>query len=88
MLDLGFLPPIRRIVAQLSSKRQNLFSATMAHEIGKLARAVAQSGQGRGHPRGLDGRQRYPACASRRNPQRGGTAHSAGIDPGRCNRCS
>jgi ATP-dependent RNA helicase RhlE len=38
MLDLGFLPPIRRIVAQLSSKRQNLFfSATMPHEIGKLA---------------------------------------------------
>jgi ATP-dependent RNA helicase RhlE len=38
MLDLGFLPPIRRIVAQLTSKRQNLFfSATMPHEIGKLA---------------------------------------------------
>src|SRR3954470_6440649 len=38
MLDLGFLPPIRRIVAQLTSKRQNLFfSATMPREIGKLA---------------------------------------------------
>jgi ATP-dependent RNA helicase RhlE len=38
MLDLGFLPPIRRIVAQLTSKRQNLFfSATMPTEIGKLA---------------------------------------------------
>ena len=38
MLDLGFLPPIRRIVAQLTSKRQNLFfSATMPHEIGKMA---------------------------------------------------
>ena len=38
MLDLGFLPPIRRIVAQLSSKRQSLFfSATMPPEIGKLA---------------------------------------------------
>jgi ATP-dependent RNA helicase RhlE len=38
MLDLGFLPPIRRIVSQLSSKRQNLFfSATMPREIGKLA---------------------------------------------------
>ncbi|HJU31187.1 MAG TPA: DEAD/DEAH box helicase [Hyphomicrobiaceae bacterium] len=38
MLDLGFLPPIRRIVGQLTSKRQNLFfSATMPPEIGRLA---------------------------------------------------
>jgi ATP-dependent RNA helicase RhlE len=38
MLDLGFLPPIRRIVAALPKKRQNLFfSATMPTEIGKLA---------------------------------------------------
>ena len=38
MMDLGFLPPIRRIVAKLSSKRQTLFfSATMPPEIGKLA---------------------------------------------------
>ena len=38
MLDLGFLPPIRRIIATLPKKRQNLFfSATMPTEIGKLA---------------------------------------------------
>jgi ATP-dependent RNA helicase RhlE len=38
MLDLGFLPPIRRIVANLSKNRQNLFfSATMPPEIHKLA---------------------------------------------------
>ncbi|HEY2482574.1 MAG TPA: DEAD/DEAH box helicase [Caulobacteraceae bacterium] len=38
MLDLGFLPPIRRIVATLPRQRQNLFfSATMPGEIGKLA---------------------------------------------------
>jgi ATP-dependent RNA helicase RhlE len=38
MLDLGFLPPIRRIVARLTSKRQSLFfSATMPGEIGRLA---------------------------------------------------
>jgi ATP-dependent RNA helicase RhlE len=38
MLDLGFLPPIRRIVSHLPRKRQNLFfSATMPHEIGRLA---------------------------------------------------
>ncbi len=38
MLDLGFLQPIRRIVAHLPKVRQNLFfSATMPTEIGKLA---------------------------------------------------
>src|SRR5215472_8205331 len=38
MLDLGFVVPIRKIVAQLPKVRQNLFfSATMPGEIGKLA---------------------------------------------------
>ena len=38
MLDLGFLPPIRRIVATLPRRRQSLFfSATMPAEIAKLA---------------------------------------------------
>ncbi len=38
MLDLGFLPPIRKIVAKMSRTRQNLFfSATMPPEIEKLA---------------------------------------------------
>jgi ATP-dependent RNA helicase RhlE len=38
MLDLGFLPSIRRIVSRLTVKRQSLFfSATMPREIGKLA---------------------------------------------------
>ncbi|MDP3659198.1 DEAD/DEAH box helicase [Phenylobacterium sp.] len=38
MLDLGFLVPIRKIVAHLPKQRQNLFfSATMPNEIGKLA---------------------------------------------------
>jgi len=38
MLDLGFLQPIRKIVAHLPKERQNLFfSATMPTEIGKLA---------------------------------------------------
>jgi ATP-dependent RNA helicase RhlE len=38
MLDLGFEKPIRRIVATLSSRRQNLFfSATMPREIAGLA---------------------------------------------------
>ena len=38
MLDLGFLQPIRKIVAHMPKERQNLFfSATMPAEIGKLA---------------------------------------------------
>ena len=38
MLDLGFVKPIRQIVARIPAKRQNLFfSATMPSEIGKLA---------------------------------------------------
>ncbi len=38
MMDLGFIRPLRQIVAKLSNKRQSLFfSATMPHEIGSLA---------------------------------------------------
>ena len=38
MLDLGFIVPIKRIVATIPSRRQTLFfSATMPGEIGKLA---------------------------------------------------
>lgn len=38
MLDMGFVKPIRRIAAQLSRRRQNLFfSATMPAEIAGLA---------------------------------------------------
>ncbi|HAI30445.1 MAG TPA: DEAD/DEAH box helicase [Thalassospira sp.] len=38
MLDLGFLPPIKRIIKMLPRDRQNLFfSATMPGQIGQLA---------------------------------------------------
>jgi ATP-dependent RNA helicase RhlE len=38
MMDLGFIRPLRQIVATLSHRRQSLFfSATMPHEIGALA---------------------------------------------------
>ncbi len=41
MLDLGFLKPIKQVVAQLPKQRQNLFfSATMPSEIGKLAKEL------------------------------------------------
>ncbi len=38
MLDMGFIPDIKRIIALLPKRRQNLlFSATFSHEIKKLA---------------------------------------------------
>jgi len=41
MLDMGFLPDVRRIVAKLPSKRQTLFfSATMPAEIQALAQSM------------------------------------------------
>ncbi len=44
MLDLGFVLPIRKIVAHLPKERQNLFfSATMPGEIGKLAAELLKS---------------------------------------------
>src|SRR6187397_2461008 len=43
MLDMGFLPDIKRIVAKLPSKRQTLFfSATMPKEIADLAGQMAR----------------------------------------------
>lgn len=41
MFDMGFLPDLRRIMAKLPAKRQNLlFSATMPQEIRKIADQV------------------------------------------------
>jgi ATP-dependent RNA helicase RhlE len=41
MFDMGFLPDVRRILAALPAKRQNLlFSATMPGEIRKLAKKL------------------------------------------------
>ncbi|MDB4980493.1 MAG: ATP-dependent helicase RhlE, partial [Myxococcales bacterium] len=41
MLDMGFIEPIRRIIAALPRQRQNLmFSATMPDEIQKLANKI------------------------------------------------
>src|SRR3977135_4014709 len=41
MLDMGFLPAIRRILSMLPSKRQTLlFSATMSSDIEQLARST------------------------------------------------
>src|SRR5213075_1188213 len=44
MLDMGFLPPIRRIVKALPHKRQTLmFSASLSHEIEQLTHQFQQS---------------------------------------------
>jgi ATP-dependent RNA helicase RhlE len=44
MLDMGFLPAIRRILAELPVSRQNLlFSATMAREVESLARSMMKN---------------------------------------------
>ena len=58
MLDMGFLPDIKRIIALLPKERQNLlFSATFPDEIRTLAQdAAAQSGRGPG--RGAQRRRR------------------------------
>lgn len=41
MLDMGFLPDLRRVIAKLPSKRQTLFfSATMPPEIDRLAHSI------------------------------------------------
>ena len=43
MLDMGFLPDIRRVIALLPSRRQTLFfSATMEPEVVRLARTLVQ----------------------------------------------
>jgi ATP-dependent RNA helicase RhlE len=44
MLDMGFLPAIRRVLSMVPAKRQTLlFSATMSSEIEKLARTTMKS---------------------------------------------
>ncbi|MDX6611540.1 MAG: ATP-dependent helicase RhlE [Blastocatellia bacterium] len=44
MLDMGFLPAIRRVLSMVPAKRQTLlFSATMSSEIEKLARTTMRA---------------------------------------------
>ena len=44
MLDMGFLPAIRRILEAIPKKRQTLFfSATITAEVGKIAKAMMNS---------------------------------------------
>lgn len=44
MLDMGFLPDIKRVLAQVPSERQTLFfSATMAPKMAELARSMVRN---------------------------------------------
>ncbi len=46
MLDMGFIRPIRRLIAALPRQRQNLlFSATFSNEIRELARGILRDPQ-------------------------------------------
>ena len=46
MLDMGFIRPIRRLIAALPKQRQNLlFSATFSNEIRDLARGILRNPQ-------------------------------------------
>ncbi|MCZ6633049.1 MAG: DEAD/DEAH box helicase [bacterium] len=44
MLDMGFLPDVKKIVSQLPTNRQTLlFSATMSHDIARLAKQMQKN---------------------------------------------
>jgi ATP-dependent RNA helicase RhlE len=69
MLDMGFLPAIKRILKALPTKRQTLFfSATMSPEIEKIARSMMDEPKiidvsRRGKPAGLIEQTAYPVAA-------------------------
>ena len=67
MLDMGFLPDIRRILRHVPSKRQTLFfSATMPPPIAALTREMLHN----------------PVTIQRRAPGGAGVRHHAGRLPG------
>ena len=52
MLDMGFRPPVDRIVARLPRKRQTLFfSATLDGEVGRLASVYTTDARSHEHAR-------------------------------------
>ena len=74
MLDMGFMPDIKRIIALLPAQRQNLlFSATFPEEIKKLAGQILRSPQvievaRRNAPTELVTHQMYEVEAGRKRP--------------------
>lgn len=50
MLDMGFIHDVKRLLPKLPPKKQTLFfSATMPDSIDRLAKVIAQSGEGGSH---------------------------------------
>ena len=73
MLDMGFLPDIRRIVDRLPAKRQTLlFSATMPEDIQKLAKAILDEPviirAGEGKPTATVSHAFYPVAPHLKTP--------------------
>ena len=68
MLDMGFLPDVKRILEMLRPDRQTmLFSATLDGEVGRLGGALhARPGEARGGRRRRRARRRRPTTASSR----------------------
>ena len=84
MLDMGFIRDIRRILALLPPKRQNLlFSATFSDEIRELAtRSAARSADGRGRAAQRAGRaRRRTACTSSTRAQKRARAEPPAARP-------
>ena len=51
MLDMGFIHDVKKVLARLPAKRQNLlFSATFSKDITDRRQAPAQPGAHRSHP--------------------------------------
>ena len=91
MLDMGFLPAIRRIVKAVPEKRQTLFfSATMAPDIEKIAWSIVKDPvcvevSPRGKAAGTIEQTAYPVAharqnaASSRSPRKGRVGTRAGF---------
>src|SRR5205807_3882234 len=78
MLDMGFAPDVRRILAALPARRQTmLFSATISPEVDALARRAldghasveigrrAKPAEGTEHVRGAGGKLQEPGVSAR-----------------------
>ena len=86
MLDMGFIQPVRQIVAALHPRRQSaLFSATMPTEVAGLARRASckRSGAGRGGAAGDDGRPHRAARRADGRRRRSATGSPRSLDRSR-----
>ena len=79
MLDMGFMPDVRRIVERCPRTRQTmLFSATIPPEIEQLVQlGIAQSRNRRDRPAPFACRDRYPCAVSRGQRAEAGAARGA-----------